>query len=75
MEKQFIPFQKASEEASKQFFGYIEGDYTVPFRHGAQQALELCRETIMTVLENYEPEIVVSCIMADFEEIISTEIE
>lgn len=67
--------EQAAKQGSIKICGYEEGDYTIPFRHGAKWAIEYCNQVIRKVLEHYEPCGVIDCIMADYEEIISTETE
>lgn len=67
--------EQAAKQGSIEIFGYEEGDYTIPFRHGAEWAIEYCNQVIRKVLEHYESCGVIDCIMADYEEIISTETE
>ena len=66
---------QAAKQGSIEIFGYEEGDYTIPFRHGAEWAIKYCNQVIKKVLEHYEPCGVIDCIMADYEEIVSTETE
>lgn len=64
---------QAAKQGSIEIFGYEEGDYTIPFGHGAKWAIGYCNQVIRKVLEHYEPCGVIDCIMADYEEIISAE--
>lgn len=67
--------EQAAKQDSINIFGYEESDYTIPFRHGAERAIKYCNQVIRKVLEHYESCDVIDCIMADYEEIISTETE
>lgn len=67
--------KQASKLSSIQICGYEESDYTIPFTHGAEWAIEFCNQVIRRVLEHYEHGGVIDCIMADYEEIISIETE
>ena len=64
---------QAAKQHSIEICGYEEGDYTIPFGHGAEWAKKYCNQVIRKVLEHYEPCGVIDCIMADYEEVISTE--
>lgn len=65
--------QKAAKKSSINLYGYIEGDYVMPYRDGAKWAIEYCARVMKVVLEHYEPPAVIDCIMADFKEIVSSE--
>lgn len=67
--------EQAAKQGSIETFGYEESDYTVPFGHGVKWAIKYCNQVIRRVLEHYESRGIMDCIMADYEEIISTETE
>ena len=67
--------KQAAKQYSMKLCGYEESDYTIPFTHGAEWAIEYSYQVIRTVLEHYELCGVVDCIMADYKEIISIETE
>ena len=46
---------QAAKQGSIEIFGYDEGDYTIPFGHGAKWAIAYCNQVIRKVLERYEP--------------------
>lgn len=64
---------KAAKKCSINLYGYIEGDYIMPYRDGAKWGIEYCARVLKVVLEHYEPPAVIDCIMADFNEIVSSE--
>ena len=65
--------QKAAEHCSLNLYGHIEGDYVMPYRDGAKWAIKYCNQVIREVLKHYEFPAIVDCIMADYEEIVSSQ--
>lgn len=65
--------ERAAKQGSLDIFGYIEGDYTIPYRHGAKWAIKYCDQVIREVLEKYKCPIIADGIIMDFEEKILSE--
>lgn len=64
---------KAATQSCIRLFASKSRAYILPFKVGANWAIEYCGDVIKRVLEHYEPHSVLESIMSDFDEIISSE--
>lgn len=67
--------KQAAKQNSMKYMECEEAAYIIPFCHGAEWAIEKCNQIMRRVLEHYEHGGVMDCIMADYEEIVSIEME